>query len=168
MKKVRNDLRSITGDLQIPKFGTGFTDEIRFFAENFQEKHPELIITIDAQEPLFPLTMAAKQNIFRIYRSSLANVAKHADARHIHISLVTNEDMFSLVIQDDGIGFSSATSSNGNSAKHYGILLNEHYADLIGAKLEISSSQGNGTTVTLNFQKPKRGIKKLLKRRITE
>ena len=161
LKKVRSDLRTITGELQIPKFETGLADEIRFFAENFQEKHPHLKVSVDAHEPPFVLSSDVQQAIFRIYRSSMSNVAKHALAKNVRVFLVTNSETLSLVIEDDGKGFDLAASSDViDSDKHYGILLNQHYAHQVGAKFKISSSPGYGAIVSVTYEKPSRGLKK--------
>lgn len=163
LKKVRSDLRSITGELQIPKFETGFADEIRFFADAFQEKYPELKVEILAQELRFTLTDDAQQNIFRIYRSSMSNIAKHARAKNVAISFVTNEQSISLSIEDDGIGFDNTVVAKGNDGeKHFGMFLNQYYAQTIGAKFQVQSSPGKGTTVTIFYERPRQTLSKLI------
>jgi signal transduction histidine kinase len=44
--------------------------------------------------------------LFRIFQETLTNVAKHADATRVEVVLEANEDVVTLVVHDNGRGFS--------------------------------------------------------------
>ncbi|GAC1361108.1 MAG: hypothetical protein NVSMB44_14130 [Ktedonobacteraceae bacterium] len=61
-------------------------------------------VTIDAPEPLPPLTAAAEVAAYRIILEALANVIRHALASTCLIRLSISDDTLSVVVQDNGCG----------------------------------------------------------------
>jgi len=51
-------------------------------------------------------------------------------------------------VSDNGVGFDLGTAS-AHSSDHYGILGMRERAEAIGAKLQLETSQGSGTTVAI-------------------
>jgi signal transduction histidine kinase len=89
-----------------------------------------------------PLDIA--DTIFRIGEEAISNAVRHAKASALSIVLAFEGRIVSLTIQDDGKGFSSDHSHVG-----LGIRGMEKRARDIGASLEIRSSTGRGTSVTI-------------------
>lgn len=87
-------------------------------------------------------------NLYRIVQEALNNVAKHARAQSVDISLASRDDLTSLIIEDDGDGFSPEEQiPNGRAAKGMGLIGMRERASLVGGTLEIESAKGKGTTV---------------------
>ncbi len=84
---------------------------------------------------------------FRIFQECLTNVIRHAQAESVRVTLCQEEDGILLVVEDDGIGFSEARLSN--SLESLGVLGMKERAQFCGGDVRISSSPGNGTTVTV-------------------
>jgi len=84
---------------------------------------------------------------FRIFQECLTNVIRHAQATSVHVSLCQEEESILLVVQDDGIGFCESGLSN--SLGSLGLLGMKERAQFCGGEVQISSSPGNGTTVTV-------------------
>ena len=82
--------------------------------------------------------------IFRIFQESLTNVARHAEAQAVRASLYTQNGNLLLVVVDDGKGFREAEISGS-----LGLLGMKERAQACGGDLQISSSPGDGTTVTV-------------------
>ncbi len=80
--------------------------------------------------------------LFRIAQESLTNVARHAHAQHVSLSLTQDQKQLCLQIRDDGCGYDP-------SAQHQGLGIFGMYerAALLGGKVTISSQPGQGTTV---------------------
>jgi ligand-binding sensor domain-containing protein/signal transduction histidine kinase len=148
LKKVRSDLRTMTGELQIPRFELGFAEELRLFCDAFCERHPDIQIELDVTNEVHPLPPKSSQNLFRIFRTAMANVAKHANASKVTVTFVTTENKATLKIADDGIGFEvPKTLVTLTQTKHYGLLLMQNYAASINGKCSLVSAPGSGTTV---------------------
>jgi PAS domain S-box-containing protein len=83
--------------------------------------------------------------LYRVAQEALTNVAKHARASKVDIILERRADHVLLIIEDDGVGFEPATTGGGGQT--FGLLGMKERAALVGAKLEIETSTGQGTTV---------------------
>lgn len=86
--------------------------------------------------------------LFRIAQEALTNVARHANARHVSLTLLENGNELALQIRDDGVGFAEASGGRTGSI---GILGMKERAALIGGQLDIASGSGAGTTVSVRI-----------------
>ena len=84
---------------------------------------------------------------FRIFQECLTNVIRHAQAKSVSVSLCQEDENILLVVEDDGIGFCESDLSN--SLGSLGLLGMKERAQFCGGNVQISSSPGNGTTVTI-------------------
>jgi PAS domain S-box-containing protein len=84
--------------------------------------------------------------VFRITQEALTNVARHAAATHVAITLRETETGLVLTVQDNGRGVSERDMARPNA---FGLLGMRERAESIGALLRIHGSPGHGTTVTL-------------------
>lgn len=85
-----------------------------------------------------------------IYRSAhelVNNALRHAEATHINLQLVQEDDRVSLTVQDDGKGFDPDTTPKGMGLDS----VNNRVASFDG-KMSIYSSPGNGTEINIEFQ----------------
>jgi PAS domain S-box-containing protein len=84
---------------------------------------------------------------FRIFQECLTNVIRHAQAKSVRVSLCQEDENILLVVEDDGIGFCESDLSN--SLGSLGLLGMKERAQFCGGDVQISSSPGEGTTVTV-------------------
>ena len=87
--------------------------------------------------------------LYRLAQEALNNVAKHARASQVDIVLERTADHWSLIIEDDGIGFDP--SSGEAEQRGFGLVGMRERAALVGADLQIESAPGRGTTVILRM-----------------
>jgi signal transduction histidine kinase len=85
--------------------------------------------------------------LYRIAQEALTNIAKHARATHVDILLERRSDQVSLIVEDDGVGFTSGASAGDGGGHGAGLLGMQERAALIGATLQVESSPGRGTTI---------------------
>jgi signal transduction histidine kinase len=95
-----------------------------------------------AEVNLLPET---KRNIFFIYKETLNNIVKHAEAKSVEIELDIKDHEIFLSIKDDGIGFNTSASFNGNGLKNIKARAKE-----INADLSFESSPGHGSLLKLS------------------
>lgn len=107
----------------------------------------ELILSVpktgDLRGVLSPF---AEQGLYRIANEALDNAVRHAQAKRLSLVLSQSPESVSLVISDDGVGFNPRAAS---SEGHYGLQGMRERAELIGARLQITSHPGTGSTVTV-------------------
>jgi signal transduction histidine kinase len=86
-----------------------------------------------------------QNELFRIGQEALTNVVKHAQAKSIYITLVSQARRVTLSIKDDGVGF--ATTKPKNQSAGFGMGTMRERAQGIGGRLHIESRPGRGTTI---------------------
>jgi signal transduction histidine kinase len=96
-----------------------------------------------------PLNMNFRHNLLLIYKEMLHNIIKHAQARHIDISITKTDGLLTLKLTDDGKGFDPSAVQNGNGLQNM-----QARAAEISGRVEIVSQNGHGTVVTLSVKIP--------------
>jgi signal transduction histidine kinase/ABC-type nitrate/sulfonate/bicarbonate transport system ATPase subunit len=102
--------------------------------------HVELTTTGTARSMHTELEVA----LLRTAQEALANVAKHARASRVGLALSYMEDLVTLDVRDDGIGFDpDVVKSDG-----YGLMTMRHRMSRLAGALEVESQPGAGTAVS--------------------
>ena len=83
---------------------------------------------------------------FRVLQESLTNIAKHAQAKQVEVTLERDGDEVALHVHDDGLGFAAGAPRRAGS---FGIMGLRERAALLGGDMRIDSTPGQGTTVEL-------------------
>jgi signal transduction histidine kinase len=96
------------------------------------------------------LPVEVKITLYRVAQEAFSNIAKHARASRVSISLGTDHEQVVMRIEDDGCGFDQSAVPSG----HMGIQIIRERLDQIGAALLIDSAVGRGTTVTVVWPRP--------------
>lgn len=94
------------------------------------------------------LARGIEQPLYRIVQEALNNVFKHANAQNVAITLEFGSERVRLQITDDGHGFDPAATLSGDG-RQLGVLSMRERAAEIGGTMEIRSSIGGGTEVTV-------------------
>lgn len=84
--------------------------------------------------------------LYRVAQEALRNVAKHANASHIWITLTRNEKEVILEISDNGIGV-DADPDRIRKPGHYGIDTMRERVELAGGRFHIGPAPVGGTAV---------------------
>lgn len=91
---------------------------------------------------------SSRYELFCILREALRNVAEHADARHVRVSLLDHGDVAVATIVDDGRGFTAADDAPSFAADgHFGIVGMVERAESVGGRAHLTSAPGRGTRV---------------------
>lgn len=86
-------------------------------------------------------------NIYRIVQECLTNIIKHAKATEADINLLAlNDSAFLISVIDNGRGFDMQNVNSG-----FGLNTIRERADMLGAKMVIDSTEGEGTRVILEI-----------------
>jgi PAS domain S-box-containing protein len=101
-------------------------------------------VTMSSATKNLSLSTDIKTALFRIFQESLTNVARHANANTIEVSLNKENDCIALRIVDNGKGFDMAIA---DQKKTLGILGMKERCIALGGAYEINSKPGKGTTI---------------------
>ena len=86
--------------------------------------------------------------VFRVLQESLANIAKHAAATQVEVTLERSGDEVLLTVRDDGRGFALDAPRKPAS---YGLLGVRERATLLGGEVRIESAPGRGTCIEMRL-----------------
>ena len=116
----------------------------------FRDLHPEIDVVTDWQADGKGLPESVQHALYRIGQEMLNNIGKHADATSVEISLRQNEGLLHLTVRDDGRGFHTPERLVDLARQdHFGLLGAVERAEMVGGRLDVVSTPGAGTTVTV-------------------
>jgi signal transduction histidine kinase len=104
---------------------------------------PSELITTGSPEPLHPEVDVA---VLRVVQEALANVAKHAQASRVGVTLSYMGDIVNIDVRDDGVGFSAGNGSAPDGG--FGLVAMRQRIELLTGTLEIESEPGTGTAIS--------------------
>lgn len=90
-------------------------------------------------------------NIYRIIQESLTNIIKHAKATKVDVTFKKNESSLSIIIKDNGRGFSVNKTERPRQSAGLGLSTMEERARLLGGNIRINTSVDKGTEVFLSI-----------------
>jgi len=144
-KQIMTDLRpSILEDL-------GLVAAIDWLANDFKIKHG-VSCKVNARDLPVKLTEQTSIALFRIVQESLTNIAKHAHAEQVEISILIkgerDKETLMLSINDDGLGLHKGFKSKQGS---YGLKGMHERAIALGGKLTVTSENHNGVQLKIKI-----------------
>jgi signal transduction histidine kinase len=93
--------------------------------------------------------------VYRVAREAIRNVQRHAAATSVQVDVTHPEPHCTrLVVTDDGAGFDSGARERRGAQGHLGLTLLEAIVAQADGTLDVRSSPGMGTTVTLELPAP--------------
>jgi signal transduction histidine kinase len=145
-KRISAALRPTTMD------DLGLLATIDWFIREFAGFYKNIDVTHDISIQETELPEAMKIVIYRILQESFNNVAKHADASKIHLTLAKFNGGVQMAIKDNGCGFEPRSSLFASDPlSGHGIEGMRERAELCGGEFAIDSAHGSGTTITVKL-----------------
>ena len=108
---------------------------------------------VNVAEDIGALPPEVEAVLVRAAQEALANVHKHAEASCVNITLSFIGDAVILDVRDNGRGFSisSQADKDGRIPKGYGIPAMRERAELLGGRVTVETSPGEGTTLVVEI-----------------
>lgn len=110
-------------------------------------KRLHISLQLDDTEKLSP---ELKLVLYRIAQEALNNIVKHAQASQVSIRLVQDSAGSTFMISDDGVGF----DPDSHPPASMGLNIMRERAESVGAAIDIRSSSGEGTQITVTWETP--------------
>ncbi|MCT1478715.1 sensor histidine kinase [Microbacterium sp. p3-SID336] len=95
-----------------------------------------------------PLHPEAEVTLLRVAQEALTNAGKHARASRVGLTLSYMDDVVTLDVRDDGIGFEPADAGRGGG---FGLTSMRQRMDRVAGSLEIESGPEQGTAVSASI-----------------
>ncbi|NRR92440.1 sensor histidine kinase [Winogradskyella undariae] len=141
------DVRSLSHQLHPLSFSKiGFTSFLNDFIDQISTKSSiEIQTFFFPEEEIDQLPELLLADAYRIVQELINNILKHAEATHADVQLTKHEDHLNIVINDNGKGFKK------NKKQGIGLRNIKERLHKVEGDLDIDSSPGNGTSITINI-----------------
>jgi PAS domain S-box-containing protein len=124
----------------------GLESAIEWYTKEYAKRYGiEVFLDIEKGTPI---SNDDSLPLFRIMQESLTNIARHAGANHIEISLNQQGDFINFVVSDNGVGI---TEDEINSKKSFGIMSMKERVASLGGTFEISRGNDFGSIIIIFF-----------------
>jgi len=144
--------RRVAAQLRPAVLDLGLSDGLLWLAEEFSQRYGIPVShQIEGAGELDDLTAI---QIFRIAQEAFTNIARHAQAKSVRLTLARTPGLIALDIVDDGLGFTPATQT---SEKSFGLRGMRERAHLLGGTLDCASVPNHGTTLRVRVPCTERG-----------
>jgi signal transduction histidine kinase len=144
LKRTHQTTRNLVRELRPPMLDElGLLASLEWLARHTERSGVPCSLHADDVDNLAPETSAVA---FRIVQEALTNVVRHAQARHVEVSLVTASRQLAITVSDDGIGLPSGHARHGFGLRG----MKERVISLAG-KLDVRARAGGGTTLAVTL-----------------
>lgn len=133
-RRIIEDLRPSTLDT------LGLAQALELLCGEFAERLAVPVLTRIATVALAP---TAQLTVFRFVQESLTNIAKHAHASEVRVTLEQRDDTACVTVQDNGVGFDAQQ----RILATHGLLGMRLRIEAEGGEFELQSTPGQGTTL---------------------
>jgi two-component system nitrate/nitrite sensor histidine kinase NarX len=156
VEEAHTSLRELLANFRLKIDDRGLVPAIRNMVQRFREE-TGIEVFFQNECPELRLTPAQEIQVFYIVQEALANIRKHSRARNVRVLLNSEGDLYTVLIEDDGLGMS--TSHNGLPGEHMGLAVMHERARRLPGELVIESESGEGMRVVLIFTAPPPPVK---------
>lgn len=140
VRRISTELRPIILD------DLGFGEAVTWQSREVS-KRSGLEITLDLQATELVDEGRWATPLFRIVQEALTNVVRHAQANHVWISLLQEDEALVLRIEDDGVGIPSNPGRGGG----FGLVSMRERSTAIGGTMHLSTGQRGGAVVQVTL-----------------
>jgi PAS domain S-box-containing protein len=143
-------VRSLTCQISPPLlYEVGFEAAVEWLGESFQEEYGFQVVFWDDRRAK-PLDEEIKVTLFQVVRELLMNVAKHALAKRVQISVEGDPTWIKITVEDDGAGFDMGKIMTSRDNRcGFGLFNIRQQMAYLGGEIAFETNNGSGTRVTL-------------------
>jgi signal transduction histidine kinase len=147
VEHTAEQIRDLMANLRPPVLDDyGLVAALHWYGGRFARR-THIGIAVHGEEPVPRLAAHVENALFRIAQEALTNVAKHAQATQVWVTVEVDRGTLSLLVADDGIGFDTAHLAESNGDRGWGLLTMTERAEGVGGRCRVESSPGQGTQV---------------------
>jgi len=151
VEQAHDDVRELLTNYRL-KIGEGGL--VRTLGELVERFRRDTGIAVFFQNECAALELPPAQEIqvFYILQEALANIRKHSGARNVRILLNNQDELHTVLIEDDGLG--TAEGVEAATGEHAGLAIMRERTERLQGQIVIESEPGEGTRIVLMFTAP--------------
>lgn len=148
--KAISCIRSLTFEISPPiLYMVGFDAALQSLCEKFDEETGIVADFVEEGETRY-IAKNLRGTLYRMVRELLHNIAKHAKADRVVVSLNGVEDTIEISVEDNGTGFDAKeVLLQGNKKNCLGLFSIKQRIEYLGGGMTITSQPGAGSRITL-------------------
>jgi signal transduction histidine kinase len=146
LSDILDDFRHMTHELHPRHLDTvSLACSMRTYIKDFMD-YSNLDVNFEERDVPVQLPMPMTICLYRLLQESLGNIRKHANAKHVAVSLSGLGGQIELRVSDDGSGFNSSEHKKG-----LGLTSMQERVRPLRGHVCIDSKQGRGTVVSVKI-----------------
>jgi PAS domain S-box-containing protein len=139
-------VRAVITSLRPPALDMGIAAALEWLAAEFN-RNGRTVCRLRVQGEHIPMSEDRAISLFRLVQEALTNVARHAAANQVIITLERTPKACLLEIRDDGQGFDPLAARK----KSFGLAGMKERVRMLGGQIDVVSSPGAGTAIEVNL-----------------
>jgi signal transduction histidine kinase len=143
--KAVRQIRANLAPLQLEK---SLSQPLQLLIEQFSTRNKLEVLASISPEVDLRLSTEARHALYRVVQQALDNIAAHANARHVSISIGPAQDRMHFAIGDDGDGFSEAQRTKAEEGGSFGLKSMQARINSQGGEFTIQAGTKSGTKVS--------------------
>ena len=151
MTQASADLRDLLTNYRLKIDESGLVQTVANLVERFG-RETGISVFFQNECQAFALTPAQEIQVYYIIQEALTNIRKHSGAHNVRILLNNEGDLYTVLIEDDGLGM--AGSAEGVAGEHAGLAIMRERTQRLPGQIVIESEPGEGTRIVLIFNAP--------------
>ena len=151
MTQANADLRDLLTNYRLKIDESGLVQTVANLVERVR-RETGIAVFFQNECRALALTPAQEIQVYYIIQEALTNIRKHSGARNVRIMLNNEDDLYTVLIEDDGLGM--AGGDGGTPGAHAGLAIMRERAGRLPGQLVIESEPGEGTRIVLIFNAP--------------
>ena len=156
IKNAIHEVRHIAMDLRpVMIDDLGLLPTLKWFCREYENTYTQIKIDLSLHVDESTISSKKKIVIFRIIQEAMNNIAKHANASNIALTLSESESDMTISISDNGCGFDADLKSRCDTKKlshSFGLNSMRERAESTNGKFQITSTPGEGTSILISWE----------------
>jgi signal transduction histidine kinase len=147
VQETAASIRRVMDDLRPPMLDDfGLVATLHWYGAQFASR-TGVAVTVRGEEPVPRLAAPVENALFRVVQEGLTNVAKHARASQVTVTVAADDGAVRLVVADDGVGFEPAQVAAPNRQGGWGLVTMAERAEAVGGRFRLKSQPQQGTRI---------------------
>ena len=151
LDQAHADLRDLLANFRLKIGNKGVASAIADMVQRFQQETGIAMFFQNECQPLH-LTSAQEVQVFYVIQEALTNIRKHSNARNVRVMLNNEDDFYTVLIEDDGLGMIEVPE--GIPGERVGLAIMRERTARLPGQLVIESEPDEGTRIILMFNAP--------------
>ncbi len=151
LKQVSKHVRDVMADLRSPVLDNyGLVAALNWYSTQFTTR-TGIQVKVHGNEDAPRLPLSTEGALLRIAQEALTNIAKHAQATQVTITITWKNKLMRLIIADDGLGFDPTSLGTPTEGRGWGMISMTERAEAVGGQCRVKTQLQQGTQVIVEL-----------------